>query len=308
MRKESKTLLITGATGYLAANFLNYATKQLLLAAYDYVFLLDRNLKLDRLGSKLVSSDTVHKVSIDLGSFNSGSTNLSHLMGEIELNILKRSEIDILHFAYLGNLDSEITALRFLIENLQVSRFIYLSSAAVYGENDSKPLRPSLESDIAKPISEYGLIKLALEEYLSSIIPEDRLLILRLANPFYGEFNAKGVYQFFRKQLLELSQGESFTVTINAEAERQIIRDFLHINKFNDLMAKCLRKNLSGIYNLASSKPVYLEDFAEIVKQDLFEEGLIKETELKKQISFKYLGFKANDIKVSCLSSEKVNS
>jgi len=307
VQKKSKTLLITGATGYLAANFLNYATKQLLLAAYDYVFLLDRNLKLDRLNSKLVSLNMVYKISIDLGSFNSGFTNLSHL-GEIELNILKRSEIDILHFAYLGNLDSEITALRFLIENLQVSRFIYLSSAAVYGENDSKPLRPSLESDIAKPISEYGLIKLALEEYLSSIIPEDRLLILRLANPFYGEFNAKGVYQFFRKQLLELSQEESFTVTINAEAERQIIRDFLHINKFNDLMAKCLRDNLSGIYNLASSKPVYLEDFAEIVKQDLFEEGLIKETELKKQISFKYLGFKANDIKVSCLSSEKVNS
>ena len=307
MQRRSKTLLVTGATGYLAANFLNYAMKSTLIEAYDYVFLLDRNLKLNRLSSEF-SSPRIYKFSLNLAEIPLAFTEQYLAYEELYGSVLERSEVDILHFAYLANLDLEIAAIKSLIENLKLCRFIYLSSSAVYGENDTQPLRLSLESDIPKPISEYGFTKLAIEEYLKSVLAEKQILILRLANPFYGEFSTRGVYQFFRQQLMESRSGDAFTLSINAESERQIIRDFIHINKFNSLMGKCLLSKFYGIYNLASSEPTYLEDFAEIAKANLLSDRLLSKEEAQKNIEFKYLGFKAGDIKVSCLSTEKINS
>jgi nucleoside-diphosphate-sugar epimerase len=99
---------------------------------------------------------------------------------------------------------------------------------------------------------------------------------------------------------------ENFTMKINAEAERQIVRDFVSIRDFCFMLVGLIEANACGIYNVASEKVTYLEDFAESVKNDLLNNSLLDLSSSQKRIHVEYQGFKAADIKVSHLSTGKL--
>lgn len=288
---------MTGATGYLAANFLNFiqASRPDFFEAYDLIFLIDRHLKLSRLDDGILENNKIKKIAFDLSQAEEFTSLLDGLL-----------HLEVLHFASLNNLEAEKLFIKglqeFALKTNSLIKFIYLSSSAVYGENDSDPLIPSHENDLLKPVSAYGVYKMQIEEF----IQEQSFLIIRLANPYGGEFECRGVYQNFKQQLLGTAMDENFTVKINAEAERQIVRDFVNIRDFCFMLIGLIEANACGIYNVASGKITYLEDFAESVKNDLLNTSLLDLSLTQKKIHIEYQGFKAADIKVSHLSARKL--
>ena len=297
MLKVNKVFLVTGATGYLAANFLNFiqASRPDFFEAYDVIFLIDRHLKLSRLDEGILENNKIKKIAFDLSQ---AEEFICLLEGSLSL--------EVLHFASLNNLEAEKLFIKglheFALKTNSLIKFIYLSSSAVYGENDSDPLIPSQENDLLKPVSAYGFYKMQIEKF----IQEQSFLIIRLANPYGGEFECRGVYQNFKQQLLNTAMDENFTVKINAEAKRQIIRDFVSVRDFCFMLVGLIEANACGIYNAASEKVTYLEDFAESVKIDLLNNSLLDLSLSQKKIHIEYQGFKAADIKVSHLSARKL--
>ena len=297
MLKVNKVFLVTGATGYLAANFLNFiqTSRPDFFEAYDLIFLIDRHLKLSRLDDGILENNKIKKIAFDLSQAEEFTSLLDGLL-----------HLEVLHFASLNNLEAEKLFIKglqeFALKTNSLIKFIYLSSSAVYGENDSDPLIPSYENDLLKPVSAYGVYKMQIEEF----IQEQSFLIIRLANPYGGEFECRGVYQNFKQQLLDTAMDENFTVKINAEAERQIVRDFVNIRDFCFMLIGLIEANACGIYNVASGKITYLEDFAESVKNDLLNTSLLDLSLTQKKIHIEYQGFKAADIKVSHLSARKL--
>ena len=297
MLKVNRAFLVTGATGYLAANFLNFiqASRPDFFEAYDLIFLIDRHLKLSRLDDGILENNKIKKIAFDLSQAEEFTSLLDGLL-----------HLEVLHFASLNNLEAEKLFIKglqeFALKTNSLIKFIYLSSSAVYGENDSDPLIPSHENDLLKPVSAYGVYKMQIEEF----IQEQSFLIIRLANPYGGEFECRGVYQNFKQQLLGTAMDENFTVKINAEAERQIVRDFVNIRDFCFMLIGLIEANACGIYNVASGKITYLEDFAESVKNDLLNTSLLDLSLTQKKIHIEYQGFKAADIKVSHLSARKL--
>lgn len=316
MQKDSHSLIITGATGYLAANLLNFLYRNHLnfFSRYDAgVYLLDRTLKLERLDKGILELDLLYTQELSLEQF---------ILPSLELGA-----VTVLHFANLNNLSQEEHFLRLiagLMEKGIYVNFIYLSSSAVYGENASldKRILPSKESDILSPISDYGKYKLEVERFVSKLFGKENSLIIRLANPYGGEFECKSVYQYFRQQLRETALTESLRVKICSDSPRQIVRDFVSIDEFLAIFWQLLNiydevvrsgkglprisKELtpSGILNLASGKGLFLEDFALMVKEEMLRNQELPEDSQKKEIVPEYLGLKEGDIKMSILSTE----
>jgi len=304
--KVNKVFLVTGATGYLAANFLNFiqASRPDFFEAYDLIFLIDRHLKLSRLDDGILENNKVRKIAFDLSQAEEFICLLDSFFS-----------LEVLHFASLNNLEAEKLFIKGLhelaLKTNSLIKFIYLSSSAVYGENDSDPLIPSRENDFLKPVSAYGVYKMQIEKFIQELFQksgrlEPCFLIIRLANPYGGEFECRGVYQNFKQQLLDTAMDENFTMKINAEAERQIVRDFVSIRDFCFMLVGLIEANACGIYNVASEKVTYLEDFAESVKNDLLNNSLLDLSSSHKRIHVEYQGFKAADIKVSHLSTGKL--
>lgn len=300
MLQVNKVFLVTGATGYLAANFLNFiqASRPDFFEAYNEIFLFDRHLKLSRLDDGILENNKIKKIAFDLSQAEEFICLLDGLLS-----------LEVLHFASLNSLEAEKLFIKglheFALKTNSVIKFIYLSSSAVYGENVSDPLIPSHENDLLKPVSAYGVYKMQIEEFIQELFRKC-FLIIRLANPYGGEFECRGVYQNFKQQLLNTAMDENFTVKINAEAERQIIRDFVSIRDFCFMLLDLIEANACGIYNAASEKITYLEDFAESVKNDLLNNSLLDLSLSQKKIHIEYQGFKAADIKVSHLSARKL--
>ncbi|NBV98544.1 MAG: NAD-dependent epimerase/dehydratase family protein [Proteobacteria bacterium] len=320
MLKVNKVFLVTGATGYLAANFLNFiqASRPDFFEAYDQIFLFDRHLKLSRLDLGILENKKIKKIAFDLSQVEEFTCSLESLLISAKSDSLTLGKgldetsvfnLEILHFASLNNLELEKLFIKgfqeFALKTNSLIKFIYLSSSAVYGENDSEPLIPSDENDFLKPISAYGIYKMQIEKFIQELFLKC-FLIIRLANPYGGEFECRGVYQNFKQQLINTAMDENFTVKINAEAERQIVRDFVNIRDFCFMLIGLIEANACGIYNVASEKVTYLEDFAESVKNDLLNNSLLDLSLSQKKIHIEYQGFKPADIKVSHLSARKL--
>jgi len=298
VQKDFHGLIITGATGYLAANLLNFLYRNHLdfLFSYGGIYLLDRTLKLERLDKGILELDSLYTQELSLEQF---------VFQSLELKA-----VTVLHFANLKNLSQEEHFLRSLVglkERGIYLKFIYLSSSAVYGENSflDKRILPSKESDALFPISDYGKYKLEVERLVLKLLGKENSLIIRLANPYGGEFECKSVYQYFRQQLLETALSESLRIKISSDSPRQIMRDFVSIQQFLAVFWRLLNGTVAKrILNLASGKGLFLEDFALMVKNEMLKNGELPKDCLEKEIKAEYLGLKEGDIKVSVLSTE----
>ena len=121
------------------------------------------------------------------------------------------------------NLRASFDALETLRRNSSPSRFIYASSAAVYGNPAALPIK---EGDPAFPISPYGVSKLTSERYLNVYCKLYGLrgASVRMFSPYGPRLRKQIVFDFVRKLLkiraawrcseMAPRQGISFILTI----------------------------------------------------------------------------------------------
>lgn len=145
-------------------------------------------------------------------------------------------------------------------KGLNIRKFIYASSSSVYGDAQELPLR---EESILKPVSPYGVTKLAAEQLCYSYwknyqIPTTSLRYFTVYGPRQRPDMA---FHRFMRALLE---GE----TIEIYGDGKQTRDFTFVSDIVNGNLLAMQSSLAGgIFNLGGGSRVVLNDVLETIQQ-----------------------------------------
>jgi UDP-glucose 4-epimerase len=144
-----------------------------------------------------------------------------------------------------------------------VKRFVYASSAAVYGHANTLPIPENIE---LKPISPYGASKVAAEEIVSAYAKLD-LFDSIISLRFFSVFGAgqsdeyAGVISKFKERI----QGDSPPVIFGDGSQQ---RDFVSVKDVVNSITIALNppKGITrGTFNIATGVPTTISDLAKIM-------------------------------------------
>ncbi len=156
------------------------------------------------------------------------------------------------------------------IKNLNIKKYIYISTQSVYDEQRTKPAK---ETDPVLPATVYGEGKVNLENWLIAFTDKNNmdLIILRLAS-VVGEGMEQRItsrfvdYAIRSEQIKIVDSGQVFSfIHINDLVEALI--SFLRCFSRNDLKIK------NEIYNLGTDENYFLIDIANTIKNILGKYG-----------------------------------
>jgi UDP-glucose 4-epimerase len=146
-----------------------------------------------------------------------------------------------------GNLIATVRLLE-MMRASGVRKLVYLSSGGtVYGIPETDPVA---ETHPLRPISSYGIVKVAIENYLYM---EHRLhglqhVILRASNPYGPRQGHTGIQGIIGTHLWRIARGE----TVEVWGDGSVVRDFIHVRDLAELCARALRSDVAGCYNAGS--------------------------------------------------------
>lgn len=125
------------------------------------------------------------------------------------------------------------------------SKFIFLSTSAVYGEGSGHT-----EEGITNPKSAYAISKLAAEYYVKMLVPN--YTILRLAN-VVGDFEKANpnVFDVFKKAKVLKIFGDG--------SQR---RDFIGVAEVCNVVERCIKSTTVGVFNIGSGRTRSILDVA----------------------------------------------
>lgn len=143
-----------------------------------------------------------------------------------------------------------------------VSRILFSSSAAVYGDNQKLPL---LETERPQPTSFYGLTKAIGEAYIRMYCKVFGFsgVIFRFANvygPRQGESGEGGVISIFAKKL---AKGQPVTVF----GDGNQTRDFVYVGDIAEAMCHGLEYSGVGTFNVSTNQEVSLNELIRTLEQ-----------------------------------------
>ena len=282
-------ILITGAAGYIGS----HVAKQLLESTTYNIFILD-NLSTGNIETinTLKTIRDLKFIELDLKDFDK----VNDVLEENKINT-------ILHFAasivvpesvanplkyYMNNTVNTTNLIKCAVEN-NVSKFIFSSTAATYGEPADLPKSGIDETYPANPINPYGMSKLMSERVIQDTA---------LANPnfkyvIFRYFNVAGADINFDNEILTPRIGQSFPnathlIKIASECatkkrEKMAIfgedfptidgtgvRDYIHVDDLANAHVKAidyLESNSSDIFNAGYGKGYSVKEVIETMKK-----------------------------------------
>lgn len=167
-----------------------------------------------------------------------------------------------------GNLIATVQLLH-AMRAAQVSKLVYLSSGGtVYGIPETG-LVP--ESHPLRPISSYGIVKVAIENFLHM---ERHLyglqhIILRASNPYGPRQGHTGVQGIIGTHLWRNARGEPVEIW----GDGTIIRDYIHVRDMADLCEIAARSNISGCYNAGSGTGTSVSQIVDTISRTVQASG-----------------------------------
>ncbi|WP_171056278.1 NAD-dependent epimerase/dehydratase family protein [Paenibacillus sinopodophylli] len=172
-----------------------------------------------------------------------------------------------------------------------VKKFLFASSAAVYGMNDKLPL---VETDKCDPISPYGISKWVGESYCLkwSQLYELDTVCFRFSNvygPRQGSVGEGGVISIFMDRVIS---GQ--TLYIHGDGEQT--RDFIYVEDVADAIYRASYSSVLGVYNLSTNSERSINSLVDVLK------------ELQDVKEIKHTPNRAGDITRSTLSNEKIKA
>lgn len=135
-------------------------------------------------------------------------------------------------------------------------RIVFFSSGGtVYGDPEVLPVP---ESHPLKPISSYGIVKVAIEQYLSMYRHLGQLdpLVLRPSNPFGPRQSAAGGQGFVAAAIARLHEGAPLQIWGDGET----VRDYIFIDDLVELAIRSAASGDCGIFNAGSGVGASLND------------------------------------------------
>ena len=282
-------ILITGGAGYIGS----HVSKQLLETTNYNIFILD-NLSTGSLKT-LDTLKTIRDfkfIQLDLKEFDKVN------------NLLKENSIDtIIHFAasivvpesvenplkyYMNNTVNTTNLIKCAVDN-KVRKFIFSSTAAVYGEPISIPETGIDESYPTNPINPYGMSKLMSEKVLqdtASVNKDFKYVIFRYFNVAGADFNNNN--KNLVPRIGECHEPETHLIPLVVKTALQkrksiyvfgndfntldgfCIRDYIHVDDLADAHIKAidyLENNSSDIFNAGYGKGYSVKEVIETMKK-----------------------------------------
>jgi UDP-glucose 4-epimerase len=148
-----------------------------------------------------------------------------------------------------GNLIAMVRLLK-VMRDADVRKMVYLSSGGtVYGVPQTDPVQ---ETHPLNPISSYGIVKVAIENYL---FMEHKLhglqhVVLRASNPYGPRQGHTGIQGIIGTYLWRLARGESIEVW----GDGSVVRDYIHVSDLAELCHSALMSDVSGNFNAGSGE------------------------------------------------------
>lgn len=151
-------------------------------------------------------------------------------------------------------------------------RIIFLSSGGtVYGEPTELPVK---ESEKLRPLCSYGVIKVAIENYLCmydslyGISP----VILRASNPFGPRQGHLGIQGLVAAFLNRIKAGDPLAVWGDGE----VIRDYFYVSDLADLCALAVESDAAGIFNAGSGLGTSINEMIQLIGKATGKEPVVK--------------------------------
>lgn len=161
-----------------------------------------------------------------------------------------------------GNLINTLQLLQLMVEKGN-NKIVYLSSGGtVYGVPEIVPIP---ETHPLRPICSYGVVKVAIENYLQMFhhLYGLQYVVLRASNPYgerQGRTGVQGVIGTFMRKVMA---GEAVEVW----GDGSVVRDFIHINDLIDLCVLAGTQDVGGIFNAGSGVGHSINEVIAIVGQ-----------------------------------------
>jgi UDP-glucose 4-epimerase len=235
-------ILVTGGAGFIGSHLVD----ALLANGHDVIVLDDLSS-----GSIKNLPKKVRFIKLDVRS-----NNVTTLFSEERFDVVYhfaaqmnvRKSVDDPRFDASVNILGGLTLLEAAVRN-NVTKFIFSSTGgAIYGEQDYFPAN---ENHPTRPLSPYGIAKLAFEKYLFYYnyvygLPYISLRFANVYGPRQNPHGEAGVVAIFVSKMLD---GE--TPTINGDGKQT--RDYVYVGDIVDAAQKALGYKEPGIFNLGTS-------------------------------------------------------
>lgn len=154
-----------------------------------------------------------------------------------------------------GNLVAMVRLLE-VMRAANVRKMVYLSSGGtVYGVPQTDPVA---ETHPLNPISSYGIVKIAVENYL---FMEHKLhglqhVVLRASNPYGPRQGHTGTQGIIGTYLSRLARGEPVEIW----GDGSVVRDYIHVHDLAGLCHTALTSDASGVFNAGSGEGASVND------------------------------------------------
>lgn len=172
-----------------------------------------------------------------------------------------------------GNLINTIRLMD-LMRAQGIKRLLYLSSGGtVYGVPTSDPVP---ESHALNPVTSYGIVKVAVENYIRA---EQHLhglkpVILRPSNPYGPRQGHGGVQGVIGTFMWRVANGEGMQLW----GDGSIVRDFVHVRDLAELCVACAEQEITGTFNAGAGEG---HSIRQVLEKIADVSGLPVEPELK---------------------------
>ena len=248
--RNISTAIVTGGAGFIGSHIVDQLLKKNI-----ETFVLD-NFSTGSMENLVQNKNNklLHIVSGDIKSISNLLSDVNSadvLFHEAAIASVPRSVEDPI-FVHNVNVNSTLEVLDYCLKK-KVKRFIFASSAAVYGKIKEPP---AMENLLCAPSSPYGASKMAVEDYLNAYHNTYGLdtVILRYFNVFGPRQKTNsysGVITVFINNLL---QGKNPTIF----GDGGQTRDFVHVRDIAqaNMLAMESDQAVGGAFNVASGSAV----------------------------------------------------
>lgn len=165
-----------------------------------------------------------------------------------------------------------------------VSKFVFASSAAVYGNNKEIPLN---EKSMCAPFSPYGINKKLGEYYCQkwNEIYQLDTLIFRFSNvygPRQGSKGEGGVISIFTENVLN-------NKVLSIFGDGTQTRDFIYVEDVAEAIFRAVASDVSGLMNLSTNTEISINQLVDLYKDITEIEGVVYKEARKGDIQFSRL-------------------
>jgi UDP-glucose 4-epimerase len=252
-----KRILVTGGLGFIGSNLVDR------LISTDEVTVLD-DLSSGRIGNvtqhlenpkfRLVRGSILDPDTID--NALEGASAVVHLAAVVSVALSVEKPLLVHRVNVEGTLNILESCLR-----RSVDRFVFASSAAVYGNDLTPPFREDYQSN---PSNLYGATKEAGEAYVKAYAETHDLktVILRLMN-VYGPRRSPGPYAGV---ITKFAEATSLGKPLMVYGDGEQTRDFIHVSDAVEAMASAVHKDqaIGHTFNIGTGKPTTVNKLAGI--------------------------------------------